>query len=330
MKTVDIHTHLLNPQVRFDRPFDRLALHWFGRRLGLDPGRVKSDPYGAYVAALSGSIRDSCFVERCCLFGVDSRRDHQGREIDRDRTVCASTDDVLAVAGDHPALFIPFLSVNPRRPDALERIDEYVERGCRGAKLLQNYWGVDLHDEAFIPYYERLAVHGIPLIIHIGSEYSIASDARYERVDMLDLPLACGVKVIAAHMGLGRIEHKLKFWRNLSRDPQYFDRDYFNLLHRLQHESNLYADISAILVPFRARALHHLSEQHQIHHKLLFGTDYPVPFLTLFNSYDLPWPLRRQLGWINNPFDRYAETILEYFPAGNPIYQNYRKLLAID
>ena len=327
MHTVDVHTHLLNPQVRFDRLYDRLAIRLFGRGLGLDPAHLRSDPYRAYVTALASSVRDSRYVERTCLFGVDSRLDTQGREIDRDRTVCADTEAVLAVAAEHPDLFIPFLSVNPRRPDALERIDAYVAQGCRGAKFLQNYWGVDLHDEAFIPYYERLAAHGLPLIIHIGSEYSIASDARFERVDMLDPPLACGVKVIAAHMGLGRIEHKLRFWRNLSRDPQYFDRDYFILLDRLQHEPNLYADISAILVPFRARALRHLSEQRQIHHKLLFGTDYPVPFPTLLNSYDLNWNTRKRISGILNPFDRYLQVLLEYFPTEHRIYKNYRKLL---
>lgn len=330
MKTVDIHTHLLSPQVRFDRFYDRLSIHFFARRLGVDPGRLRAAPYATYVAALAAAVRDSCFVERACLFGVDSRVNEQGREIDRDRTVCAMTDDVLTVAAEHPDLFIPFLSVNPLRPDALERIDEYLERGCRGAKFLQNYWGLDLNDKRFIPYYERLAARQIPLIIHIGSEYSIASDGRYERVDMLDLPLACGVRVIAAHMGLGRINYKLRFWRNLSRDPQYFDSDYFALLERLHNEPNLYADISALLVPFRARALRHLSEQQQIHPKLLFGTDYPVPFTILLNSYDLPWATRKHISALRNPFDRYAEAILEYFPAGNPLYENYRKLLSSD
>ena len=114
-----------------------------------------------------------------------------------------------------------------------ERIDTYVAQGCRGAKLLQNYWGVDLNDTGLIPYFERIAAHRIPLIVHIGSEYSIESDARYERIEMLELPLACGVSVIAAHMGLGRIEYPLRFWRNLSRKPQYFDRDYFSLLEKL-------------------------------------------------------------------------------------------------
>jgi len=330
MKTVDIHTHLLSPRVRFNRVYDRLAMRLFGRRLGLDAKRLRNDPYGAYVAALAGTVRDSCYVERTCLFGVDARLDPLGTEIDRDPTVCAATEDVLAVSAQHSDLFIPFLSVNPRRPDALERIDEYVARGCRGAKFLQNYWGVDLRDPSFIPYYERLAAHGVPLIMHIGSEYSIASDARYERVDMLELPLACGVTVIAAHMGLGRIEHRLRFWRNLSPDPETFDRDYFILLERLEQEANLYADISAILVPLRARSLRHLSEQRQIHHKLLFGTDYPVPFTILLNSYDLSWSTRQQIDVIHNPFDRYLEAVMEYFPAGHPIYHNYRKLISSE
>ena len=330
MKTVDIHTHLLNPQVRFERFYDRLAIRFFAHRLGVEPERLKAEPYAAYVAALTNAVRNSRYVERACLFGVDSRRDEKGREIARDRTVCAMTDDVLQVTEEHPDLFIPFLSVNPRRPDALERLDEYIARGCRGAKCLQNYWRVDLNDERFIPYYEKLAAHRIPLIVHVGSEYSIDSDARYERIDMLDLPLACGVTVIAAHMGLGRIDYKLRFWRNLSRNPEYFDEDYFGLLERLQGEPNLYADISAMLAPFRARALRHLSEQREIHTKILFGTDYPVPFTTRLNSYDLAWSTRVRIGSIENPFDRYTEAILEYFPAESPVYSNYRKILAGD
>lgn len=327
MKTVDIHAHLLNPAVRFDRLFDRFTVSFFAKKLGVDAKALKADPFNAYVAAMARSLRESRQVEKACILSVDSRLDEKGREIDRDRTVCSMTEDVLAVAEQHADVFIPFLSINPRRPDALERIDEYVERGCRGAKFLQNYWGVNLNDERFIPYYERLKAHRLPLIIHIGSEYSIHSDRRYENTDMLDLPLACGVSVIAAHMGLGRINHKLRFWRNLSRNPAHYDEDYFHLLERLEAHDNLYADISAILVPLRARALRHLSEQRQVHHKILFGTDYPIPFTTRFNSYDLDRRARRRISAIDNPFDRYAAALLEYFPEGSPIYTNYQKLL---
>ncbi len=327
MRTVDIHTHLLNPDVRFERLFDRVAVRFFARGLGVEPKVLRKSPYKGYVAAMARAIRESRHIEKACLFGVDSRLDERGRETGRDRTVCAMTGDVLKVAHEYPGQFIPFFSINPRRPDALELMDEYVELGCRGAKFLQNYWGLDLNDERFIPYYEKLKHLKLPLIIHIGSEYTINSDARFEGIGMLETPLACGVTVIAAHMGLGRIQHKLRCWKNLSKDPADFDDDYFLLLDKLRKHPDLYADIAAILVPLRARALRHLAGQHDIHGKILFATDYPVPFPVRFNSYDLPLATRKRIARIRNPFDRYAAVILEYFPEGNPIYDNHRKVL---
>ena len=327
MKTIDIHTHLLNPYVRFDRLFDRISVRFFARNLGADPAQLMARPYDAYVESMARAVRESRYVEKACLFGVDARLDQHGREIDRDKTVCATSEDVLAVAARYPDQFIPFFSINPLRPDALELIDRYIENGCVGAKFLQNYWGVNLNDERFIPYYEKLKAKNIPLIIHIGSEYSIQSFARYERIEMLDLPLANGVTVIAAHMGLGRINHRLRVWKNLSRNPDSFDADYFRLLEMLKTHANLYGDISAMLSPMRARALRHLSTQHDVHHKILFGTDYPVPFLIRFNSYDLQASTKRSLCKLSNPFDRYAAAVLEYFPEGSPIYDNHSKVL---
>jgi predicted TIM-barrel fold metal-dependent hydrolase len=330
LSTIDIHTHLLNPQVRFDRPFDRFSVRFFAKRLGVDPASLRSQPYTTYVDAMARSVRESRHVEKTCLFGVDTRFDPSGRELERDRTVCAMTEDALAVARQYPDCFIPFLSVHPDRPNALELIDRFVEKGCKGAKFLQNYWRIDLNDSRLTPYYERLRQHRLPLIVHIGSEYTIASARRYEGIDMLELPLACGVTVIAAHMGLGRVEHKLLWWKNLSRRPENFDADYFRLLEKLRTHSNLYADISAILVPLRARALRHLSEQRNVHQKILFGTDYPVPFTTRFNSYDLTTRQRREVSSISNPFDRYIAAILHYFPPDSPIYRNYRKVLPLS
>jgi predicted TIM-barrel fold metal-dependent hydrolase len=233
------------------------------------------------------------------------------------------------VAQRYPDQFIPFMSVNPLRQNAIELIDEYAERGCRGAKFLQNYWAIDLNDERYIPYYEKLVTHDLPLIVHVGSEYTIESDARYEGIDMVDLPLACGVKVIAAHMGLGRVDHKLMPWRNLSRNPKHFDRDYFELLEKLDQHEKLYADISAILAPLRARALHHLAKEAKtVHTKILFGTDFPVPFTVFLNSYDLALSKRLRIKRIDNPFDRYINVLFEYFPPASPIFTNHLKLVS--
>ncbi|MGD8909472.1 MAG: amidohydrolase family protein [Chromatiales bacterium] len=327
MKTVDIHTHLMSPQTRYDRLFDKFTIRFFAKGLGVEAKALLADPYETYVASMAKSIGESTYVEKACLFGVDSRLNEQGQEVHRDKTICAMTEDVLTVAQRYADAFIPFLSVNPRRLNALDLLDEYVERGCRGAKFLQNYWAIDLNDERFIPYYEKLVSHDLPLIVHVGSEYTINSDARYEGTEILDLPLKCGVTVIAAHMGLGRVIHKLRPWRNLSRQPRYFDSDYFQLLEMLERHDNLYADISAILVPFRARALRHLAEQKQVHPKILFGSDFPVPYTIRINSYDLTATKRKEISRVSNPFDRYVAAILEYFPADSVIYTNHRKVI---
>lgn len=329
MQTIDIHTHLLAPGVRFDRLFDRISVRLFARRLGQDPLALRTDPFGVYRETMARLIGESRHVCKAVLFGVDARCDEQGREVHRDRTVCTDNEAVWDTASRYPGSFIPFFSINPLRPDALERIDAYAERGFRGAKFLQNYWGLDLNQERFLPYYERLRAHRLPLIVHIGMEYTVASTAACEAVRMLDLPVAAGVTVIAAHMGLGRLTGPRWPWSVLSRDPRWFGADYFDLLERLERHPNLYADLSAMLVPFKARALRHLSRQRQVHHKLLFGTDYPVPFTVVLNTHDLPLARRREIARIDNPFDRYCAVLLEYFPEDSPVYSNHTKVLPV-
>ena len=89
---------------------------------------------------------------------------------------------------------------------------------------------------------------------------------------------------------------------------------------------NLYADISALLTIFKSRVLRDLTTR-GVEERLLFGTDYPVVFSTIFCSYDLSFKKRLELSKIENPFDRYIEAILEYFPKESPIYSNYKKVL---
>ena len=125
------------------------------------------------------------------------------------------------------------------------------------------------------------------------------------------------------------VNHGLRPWRNLSRNPDYYSEDYFRVLEMLETHDNLYADISAMLAPLRARSLGHLAQQTQVHQKILFGTDYPVPFTTRYNSYDIPTDKRKSIGQIDNPFDRYSSVILEYFPAESDIYSNYHKVIDI-
>ena len=325
MQTVDIHMHLLSSDVRLDRFYDRLAVRFFGKKLGADPAALIANPHEAYCDTVIRRVGESKYMSKTVIFGVDARVDEEGNELHRDLTVCATNEDVFALYQKAPDLIVPFMSVNPLRPDALERIDRYADMGFKGMKFLQNYWNVDTREKRFRPFFEKLAEKGLPLIVHIGSESSVESFSECETLEMLEGPLDAGVTTIAAHMGL---EYSaLTILKDLSKNPKHFGGNYHRLLEMLETRKNLYADISAILTPVRAKALPHLARQTQIHEKLLFGTDFPVPFTTLLNTHDIPLKRCRALNRIENPFDRYIETILEYFPADNPIWTNYAKVL---
>ena len=49
MQTIDIHTHLLSSEVKFDRFYDKLAIRFFAKKFGMDPQALMKNPYEAYV-----------------------------------------------------------------------------------------------------------------------------------------------------------------------------------------------------------------------------------------------------------------------------------------
>ena len=208
MKTIDIHAHLLNSNVKFDRLFDIVSIKLFGRKLGIkDQKAFLNDPYNEYKKMFIRNIKESKYVEKSVIFPVDSKYDTKGRIIDTDKTVCSNNDELLTFYNENPNELIPFFSINPLREDALDKIDEYYEKGFKGAKFLQNYWDLNSNDQKFIKYYEKLKEYNLPIIIHTGSEYTISSTKEYESVNMVKLPLEIGVNTIAAHMGLGILKN---------------------------------------------------------------------------------------------------------------------------
>jgi predicted TIM-barrel fold metal-dependent hydrolase len=293
----------------------------------MDAKELMATPYKTYTDGLMKNIKESKHLSKSVLFGVDARVDNKGKTLHKDITVCATNDDLLKLYQKNRDIIIPFFSINPLRPDALDLIDKYYELGFKGAKFLQNYWNVDTRDKRFIPYFEKLKEKNLPLIIHVGSESSVHSFKECESIEMLTKPVEMGINTICAHMALSYTP--LGILKALSQNPKHFNKEYFQLLKMLNTHDNLYADISALLTPVRAKVLRDLSTQKEIHHKLLFGTDFPVPFSIVLNTHDLTFRKRVEISKIKNPHDRYIEVMLEYFKRDNPIYTNHSKILKI-
>jgi predicted TIM-barrel fold metal-dependent hydrolase len=169
---------------------------------------------------------------------------------------------VARECGRYPNLLFG-ASINPLRPDALERLQQAVSDGAVLMKWLPSIQHIDPAAERLRPFYRQLIALGLPLLTHTGWERSFTR-ARNELADpeRLRLPLSLGVTVIAAHAGGGG-----KFHGEAGRE---------RFLKLARHYPNLYADISALTQLNRLTHLPWLLRHPELHDRLCYGSDMPL------------------------------------------------------
>lgn len=265
---VDIHCHtagigagnsgcFVSPALRNSWKY-RVYLKAFGVR------EEKLKHYGDQLVLqrLSASLAASKSVDLAVVLAMDGVLDRQGR-LDRSLTEIYIPDKFLAEAvKSYPNLRFG-ASINPYRPDALERLERAATAGAVLVKWLPSIQHIDPADKQLTSFYHRLREFGLPLLSHTGDEASFTY-ARNELGDpqRLQLPLELGVTVIAAHAaanGKNGGEH-----------------NFARFLHLCDQYPNLHADISALTQFNRPGQLRRLIEQHHLHGRLHYGTDMPL------------------------------------------------------
>ncbi|MEW2386114.1 amidohydrolase family protein [Micromonospora sp. NPDC047707] len=76
--------------------------------------------------------------------------------------------EILAEAGRHRDVLIPFCSVDPRDGEAVVRLSEYAAAGARGVKLHPSLQAFRPNDPAVYPLYEAATELELPIIFHTG------------------------------------------------------------------------------------------------------------------------------------------------------------------
>jgi uncharacterized protein len=78
-------------------------------------------------------------------------------------------EEVAEVAAANPDVLIPFASVDPARPDAVERARRLItDHGVRGFKFHPNIQAFFPNDRSAYPLYEVIAEAGLPALFHTG------------------------------------------------------------------------------------------------------------------------------------------------------------------
>ena len=78
-------------------------------------------------------------------------------------------EEIVDAARKNPDTIIPFASVDPFRPDAVERAQALVDEGVvKGFKFHPNLQSFFPNDRAAYPLYETISAAGLPALFHTG------------------------------------------------------------------------------------------------------------------------------------------------------------------
>lgn len=257
---------------------------------GLSPDKPR-EANQTYLADLLTELRASRHVDKAVLLGMDGVYDRNGRPNQAHTDFLISNDYVLKTAQAHPNELLAGVSINPQRRDAVDEVHRCADAGAVLVKVLANAQQFDPANTAYISFYRALAERKLPFLSHVGYEFSlIGKDQSVGEPERLRLALDEGVTVIAAHAcsyGLLLYEKFLPTLRDL-----------------VQRYPHFYADISALTLPNRLRMLLQLRTYPEVHERLLFGTDYPLPVFHVAAWGRVSLGRLQQLLKTKNRFDR--------------------------
>jgi uncharacterized protein len=294
---IDVHAHLAGigtdgsgcwTSPVFRRRYTFLLLRLWHR---ITPHQMRTSVDADWAAMLARAVRHS-ELDHAVALGFDGVYRADG-SLDRERTqMLVPPAWVFEVCRRHPEL-LPGPSVHPLRPDALERLDECIERGAVLIKWLPPAQGIDPAHPATRPFYRRMADAGLPLLVHSGGSERTFAEVAPSLIDLRLLrgPLEAGVPVICAHSGV-----PVLFSDDLDQQPL--------LRSMLRRYPNLWVDNSGMANPSRFAHLPRLARDPEITTRTLFGTDFPVPASALLYLRELGAEQAGRIMLAGNPFDR--------------------------
>ena len=299
MKTlIDVHAHLAAfpdgtngcfMSKAFQSGIQAKFVRW---KLGLT-GSTPAELNASYTTRLLKNLRESLYVEKAVLLALDGVYDASGR-LDENRThMLIANDCVRDLARAHPDALLYGASINPQRRDALDELNRVIADGARLIKVLPPTQVFDPLEPRYRAFYRTLADRGIPLLCHIGYEFSVsAGKQEFGFPERLTLALDEGVSVIGAHGSSSAVFVQGRFYRA-----------FVELMTRYP---NFCVDLSATTLPNRASIVPRLRSHPEFFDRYLFGTDYPL------SAYATPFlgrlPVRTQIAlWrTKNIFDKQA------------------------
>lgn len=314
---IDFHVHLFGmgdggTECYVNERSNQGSTAFFFRRLMRlsNNGRMDED----YVQRLVTMLRASS-VQKAILLAQDCRYDSAGRPDRANTPFYVPNDYLFQVVRNYPDLFIPCVSINPKRRDAIAELDRCAALGARVLKIHPPIQDVDPAEARFRPFYRRCGEKKIIVMFHTGTE-NAAETIGNQFCDPLRLAPALeeGCTVLASHSGTSNFN-----------EPE----DFFpHLLPMIRRFPNFYCDTAVLAERLRWRALPRLLREPEILARTLHASDIPFPPNTMVfwnrlsygklfrlateeNLFERDYRLKQALGVPKEVFERGAKLLAE-------------------
>ncbi|MBI2992899.1 MAG: amidohydrolase family protein [Gammaproteobacteria bacterium] len=291
----DSHVHLLgtgdaasgiwvNPTLRsLLHPLEFVRYRYFLNASCAEPGRVDE----SYVARLLDLANGLPAGSRLILLAFDYSHDQYGRRRPEWSAFHVPDRYAALTAATRPETLGWAASIHPHREDSLEALAWAISHGALAVKWLPSAMAIDPASKLCDRFYHALSSAGLPLLVHSGAERAVhgAGDAEFNNPLRLRRPLEQGVRVIVAHCAsLGESADI-----DVSPDgPKRKNIEFFaRLMDEPRFEGLLFGEISAITQRNRfGLSLETVITRHDWHHRLINGSDYPIPAVKPLFSMD--------------------------------------------
>lgn len=273
----------LSPRI-LKRPTSFFVRRW----LGLDPKLGRGDELDAKIEAVhERHWAGAESVDRLVLLAFDEYHDNAGRAVGAAETgqrvgtdMYVSNSLVRAICAARPDRFLFGGSIHPYRTQdgrsACDMLEELAHAGAVLIKWLPIHQNIRADDPRTIAFFRKAAELGMPLLIHYGGEMSLSRQhMEFESpVPLLgvlrDLRAEGAMPtVIVAHVATPSF-----IWQSAAGHHALVDA----LLGEFA-DAPLYADIAALTAFGRTPWARRLAGRKELHRKLVWGSDYPVPIM---------------------------------------------------
>ena len=249
-------------------------------RLGIPARQRYGDEFDeAILTANERHLLDTPSVDRLVLLAFDEYHTAAGAPVGPiahrgqvGSDMYTSNSFTRHMCARHADKFLFGASLHPYRPGALSALEEVHAAGAVLIKWLPVHQNIDPADARVEAFVRRAGELAMPLLIHYGSELALRNNHRGQQNPMPMFDLLEKIKrngrlgpIIIAHVAAAGMPWSIGPYSRATIDA---------LLRRFPDDP-VYADISALTN--KPRLLKHLLRRSELHHKLVYASDFPIP-----------------------------------------------------